>query len=60
MLQNGPVGAGGIKYYYQMDPILPGSPCTRFALPATSELWLSVSEISEKERNYLFKSYTDL
>ena len=39
---------------------LPGSPYTRFALPAARELWLSMPEFGEKERNYLFKSYTDL
>ena len=40
--------------------LLPGTPCTRFALPAARELWPSMSDTGVKERNYLFKSYTDL
>ena len=35
-------------------------PPTRFTLPASRERCLSMPEIGEKERNYLFKSYTDL
>ena len=50
-------------YYYQKDPPfslgvhphLLGSLCQ---LP--EERCLSMPEIGEKERNYLFKSYTDL
>ena len=45
-------------YYYQMDPPLccgGPRPCTRFALPTTRERRLSMLEIGEKERNYLFK-----
>ena len=38
-----------------------GSPRpTRFTLPVPEERRLSMPEIGEKERNYLFKSYTDL
>ena len=56
---------GGVNdNYYQKDPPpfspgvsphLLGSPC----LPP-EERHLSMPEIGEKERNYLFKSYTDL
>ena len=45
-------------YYYQMDPPLCSGgppPCTRFALPAARERCLSMPEIGEKERDYLFK-----
>ena len=45
-------------YYYWMDPPLCSGgppPHTRFALPATREKRLSVPEIGEKEREYLFK-----
>ena len=41
-----------------MDPPLCSGgppPYTRFALPATRERHLSVPEIGEKERDYLFK-----
>ena len=44
-------------YYYQMDPPLCSGgppPRTRFALPATRERHLSMPEIGEKERDYLF------
>ena len=47
---------------YRTDPggmnniLLPnGPPHSRFALPATRERCLSMPEIGEKERNYLFK-----
>ena len=40
------------------DILLPNAPtlvlCTRFALPATRERCLSMPEIGEKERDYLF------
>ena len=45
-------------HYYQMDPPLCSGgppPCTRFTLPATRERHLSMPEIGEKERDYLFK-----
>ena len=35
--------------------LLSGSPCTGFILPTTRELNLSMPEIGEKERKYLFK-----
>ena len=47
MLPNGP-------------PLFLGSPCSRLALTTARELQLSMPEIGEKERNYLFKSFTDL
>ena len=49
---------GGTIYYYRMDPPLCSGgppPLTRFALPATRERHLSVPDIGEKERDYLFK-----
>ena len=55
LLQNRPVEGAGAKYCYRMDIPLPGSPCTRFPLPSARKLWLSMSEIGEKERNYLFR-----
>ena len=45
-------------YYYRMDPPLCSGgppPHTRFTLPATRERHLSMPEIGEKERDYLFK-----
>ena len=33
----------------------PPPPRTRFAVPATRETGLSMPEVGEKERNYLFK-----
>ena len=47
-----------ILYYYLMDPPLCSRglpPHTRFALPATRERHLSIPEIGENERDYLFK-----
>ena len=42
-------------------PFLQGPPPpTGFTLPTARERCLSMAEIGEKERNYLFKSYTDL
>ena len=50
-------------YYYQKDPpfFYRGSPhiLGLLCLPP-EERFLSMPEIGEKERNYLFKSYTDL
>ena len=54
---------GWTIYYYRKDHTflsgvpshLLGSPC-----PLPEERRLSMPEIGEKERNYLFKSYTDL
>ena len=59
LLLNRP-GVGGQNTITEWTPLLPGSPCTRFALPAARELQLSMSEIGEKERNYSFESYADL
>ena len=44
-------------YYYPMGApfVLWGHPHIRFALPTTRERRLSMPEIGEKERNYLFK-----
>ena len=44
-------------YYYLMDPpfCFGGPPHTRFALPTARERRLSMPEIGEKERDYLFK-----
>ena len=45
-------------YYYRMDPPLcSGGPPThtRFALPTARERCLSMPEIGEKDRDYLFK-----
>ena len=45
-------------HYYRMDPPLCSGgppPHTRFALPVTRERCLSMPEIGEKERDYLFK-----
>ena len=51
---------GGTKYCYQWTPLLRYS-CTFCLAPARElELWLSMPELGEKGRNYLFKSYTDL
>ena len=56
------VGVG--EQYTITKRILPFSPAppppTRFSLPAPRERCLSMPEIGEKERNYLFKSYTGL
>ena len=68
------MGPPGLSYWYRTDVgvvvndmlllkgpplLLQGSPQpTRFSLP--EERRLSMPEIGEKERNYLFKSYTDL
>ena len=43
--------------YYRMDlPLCSGGPpTTRFALPTDRERHLSMPEIGEKERDYLFK-----
>ena len=56
---------GGEEWYTITEwthPCAPGvpQPHTRFALSAAREGRLSMPEIDEKERNYLFKSYTDL
>ena len=64
MLQNR-LGVGGVGEQYTItDRTLPFSlgvpPPTMFALPAPEERYLSMPETGEKERNYLFKSYTDL
>ena len=63
VLQNRP-GAGGTIYYYRKDSLfLSGVPPTDLLGPPflpPEERHLSVSQIGEKERNYLFKSYTDL
>ena len=40
--------------------MLQGSSPNLFALTAARERRLSIPEISEKERDYLFKNYTDL
>ena len=53
-------GEGGSILLRNEPLLLPGSPCTRFTLPASRELQLSVPGIGEKGRNYLLKSYTDL
>ena len=45
-------------YYYRTDPLLFSEgppPRTKFALPTTKERRLSMPEIGEKERDYLFK-----
>ena len=50
-------------YYYQKGPpfFSRGSPPpTRFTLPTPEERHFSMLEIGGKERDYLFKSYTDL
>ena len=52
--------AKGMHNVIEWTPLLLGVPCTRFTLPTARELYLSMSEIGEKERNYLFESYTDL
>ena len=51
LLPKGPL----LSLWVSSPPILLGSPC----LPP-EEKRLSMPEIGEKERNYLFKSYTDL
>ena len=56
-------GVQWMIYYYWKDlPFLSGGPPTptRFTLPATREKMSLNAMIGEKERNYLFKSYTDL
>ena len=65
VLQNRPNGRGGgwTIYYYQKDlPFLSGGPSHLLGSPCPllEERCLSMPEIGEKERNYLFKSYTDL
>ena len=60
LLQNGPKEERDKILLPNGPPPFPGSPCTRFTLPSTRELWLSMPEFGEKKRNYLFKSYTDL
>ena len=50
----------GNKILLPNEPPSSGAPCIVFALPTTRELWLSMPEFGEKERIYLFKSYTDL
>ena len=60
MLQNGPVEVGNDILLPNGPPLLLGSPCIKFTLPAARKLQLSMPEIGEKERNYLFKSYTNL
>ena len=54
-------GGGGERYTIteRTPHFLPGGspPPTRFALPSARERHLSMPEIGEKERNYLFKSY---
>ena len=60
LLQNRPgVGQDTVT---EACPLPPGVPVTVDSLHAARELelWLSMSEFGEKERNYLFKSYTDL
>ena len=75
-LQTGPLfcvhvteqaGGGFTINYYRMDSPLPisgGSPPHTHLLgskcPPPEERRLSMPETGEKERNYLFKSYTDL
>ena len=63
MLQNRPVGGandillpkGPLLFLWGFPPHLLVSLC-----PPPEESRLSMPEISEKEKNYLFKSYTDL
>ena len=37
-----------------MNSPSPRNPCTRFTLPVTRELCVSMPEFGEKKRNYLF------
>ena len=60
-------GGGFPIYYYRKDPrfLSLGVPPhthtpTRFAMPMARGKTFSMPETGEKERNYLFKSYTDL
>ena len=56
-------GLGWTIYYHQKDPpFLSGGPPHLLGLPCPppEERLLSMPETGEKERNYLFKSYTDL
>ena len=50
-------------YYYQKDPRFfsrGSSPILGSLFPLPEERHLSMPEIGDKERNYLFNSYTDL
>ena len=59
MLQNRLGGRGVCEQYTITEwthPCAPGvPPCTRFTLTAARERCLSMPEIGEKERDYLFK-----
>ena len=62
LLQNRPGGVGCTIYYNGEDPpfFSRGLPPLGSLYPPPEERCLSMPEIGEKERNYLFKSYTDL
>ena len=57
MLQNRPGGVQMTCYYLMDPPLCSRDPLlhTRFTLPATRERHLSMPEIGEEERDYLFK-----